>query len=607
MQVLIADLKDQHQSLQLYIEHWGRKQEQVLQAVISVLSKDYSASDKHEQMHVAHAQPLPYEAPDEFHSRFDAPPMTRSVSPTSTSTGATDISEQFHRAKRDGSQPQTLRRSASKVNRILSSDNVHNMTTLSRIVVSDRFEMAMGLTILANSIIMGISAEYDMNHIDDPDNAFLEWIERMFVFWYTFEVILRLKVYGWSYFRGLTWKWNCLDITLVVVAIFDQLAHILTSSAADASSRVSIMRMLRLVKMVRMLRIIRALVAFRELRLILHSMLSSMQAMFWASMLLLMVSYVVSVCFVNACMGYLKGLSPSERVDEKDIYEYWGSIGTSMLSLFQSCTGGVDWEAIAHPLWNVGIWVYFLFNVYVAFFMFVITNTLTSIFIDTVMTSSAKDENMMVQQELEKQEVYIARLEGFFNELDTDKDGLVSYEQFREHCDNPEWHALAASLDIDVTDAKQCFFNLAHGTGEIDLKTWVVGCIKMKGVARSLDLLSLSMQAKKTAHDQRHASKEMTLKVDKIEAMLGHLLVHSEADQHSKKDHHSNPFAIHPGGQQPYHIVGRPKRDGLPQKARDLSKERISKSNGWWLDLCSTPSKDFRIPPERFHNHARYQ
>eukprot|EP00972_Heterocapsa_arctica_P049558 7294184-Heterocapsa_arctica.AAC.1 len=54
-----------------------------------------------------------------------------------------------------------------------------------------------------------------------------------------------------------------------------------------AKGDVSFLRVMRLMKMWKLLRMIRLMKAFRELRLILNSVMGSMKSMFWAVVLIL--------------------------------------------------------------------------------------------------------------------------------------------------------------------------------------------------------------------------------------------------------------------------------------------------------------------------------
>merc|ERR1712050_69807 len=79
-----------------------------------------------------------------------------------------------------------------------------------------------------------------------------------------------------------------------------------------------------------------------------------------------------------------------------------------------------------------------------------------------------------------------------------DGSGDISEDEFCRHLKDPEMVAFASSLEIEVVDVAQ-FFNIISGNGKypVDVETFVVGCIKLKGLAKSIDLLGLIHLQKK--------------------------------------------------------------------------------------------------------------
>merc|ERR1719367_1319442 len=156
-----------------------------------------------------------------------------------------------------------------------------------------------------------------------------------------------------------------------------------------------------------------------------------------------------------------------------------------MLSLYMASTGGEDWAAMGEPLWEAG-WVFYgLFLFYTGFFMFVIMNTLMSLFVEATMSNAERDQLMIIQTEMEKKDTYIKRLQVFFTDMDENSDGLISLDEFVRHMDHPEVIAFANALEIDATDARLFFQVLSNeGQQSIDLETFVVGCMKLKGAAK---------------------------------------------------------------------------------------------------------------------------
>ena len=63
--------------------------------------------------------------------------------------------------------------------------------------------------------------------------------------------------------------------------------------------------------------------------------------------------------------------------------------------------------------------------------------------------------------------------------------------------------AFASSLDIEASQLEQ-FFGILSGGGErvVDLETFVVGCIKLRGVAKSMDLMEVLITQQRVSEEQ---------------------------------------------------------------------------------------------------------
>jgi len=384
-----------------------------------------------------------------------------------------------------------------------------------------RFELLCAVVITANGLFIGISSDYAMNHLEQRKISWVVAFEAFFCVFYVIEVVLRMRVQGRSYFyepEGDNWRWNLFDVFLVVVSIYDQFDNfgLMASNVAN----MSFLRIMRLLKMMKLLRMVRLMRMFRELRLILNSVMGSMKSMMWSLLLMSTIAYIFGICFLQACTKALQEGNLSQK-SVSAITEYWCSVEKSMLSLYMASTGGQDWAAIAQPLEEVGGVFYFLFLIYIAFFLFVVTNTLTSLFVEMTMASSDQDQQMTIQLQLEKQGEYVARMQQMYDEMDEDEDGLISYEEFIKHIDQPEMVAFTSNLDIDVNEAREFFLVLSnHGNRPVNLETFVEGCIKLKGLAKSMDLMDLVYLHRESSKNQEEFAGKCLQRLDDIEQKL---------------------------------------------------------------------------------------
>merc|ERR1711879_753677 len=126
-----------------------------------------------------------------------------------------------------------------------------------------------------------------------------------------------------------------------------------------------------------------------------------------------------------------------------------------MLSLYMAATNGDSWRNISEPLELTGGFYYLLFLVYIAFFMFVVQNTLTSLFLEAMMQNADRDTQTIIQEELTRKAAYISKIRRLYTDIDGAGSGELSLEKFCEQLQTPELYAFASSLEIDVTDAEE--------------------------------------------------------------------------------------------------------------------------------------------------------
>mmetsp|Transcript_38870 Transcript_38870/g.67563 ORF Transcript_38870/g.67563 Transcript_38870/m.67563 type:complete len:233 (-) Transcript_38870:52-750(-) len=172
-----------------------------------------------------------------------------------------------------------------------------------------------------------------------------------------------------------------------------------------------------------------------------------------------------------------------------------------MLSLYIASTGGMDWIEVAETLEPVGMAYYMLFLLYIAFFLFVVMNTLTSLFVETAMKNAEQDQHMVIQDEMKRKNEYISKIRTLYQKIAKGTRSELTKVDFDKVLQDSEMLAFMQSVEIDSMDVEQ-FFNIlsCEGTQGVDIETFVVGCMKLRGMARSMDLLGL-------IHTQRADSK----------------------------------------------------------------------------------------------------
>merc|ERR1719469_1185092 len=103
----------------------------------------------------------------------------------------------------------------------------------------------------------------------------------------------------------------------------------------------------------------------------------------------------------------------SEEVDLSDpaaFHYYWGSLVSSMYTLFKSFTSGVDWEHAVKPLSEVNPGMVPVFTLFVCFAHFAVLNVVTGVFVQSAIDNAALDQDMAVHKVLNGKKRYMAKI-----------------------------------------------------------------------------------------------------------------------------------------------------------------------------------------------------
>lgn len=339
--------------------------------------------------------------------------------------------------------------------------------------------------IATNTVMLCISVE-SMSNQEPVSFGFWEWA---FVVYYTAELSLRALVHQFNMLLGPDRHWNVLDTFLVVVAWSEQIGE-----ASGTSRNMSYLRGMRLLKVAKVLRLFRLMRTFRELRSLLDSIIESVRTLLWTIVLMSGTMLIFALAFVQATLT-------SDDPDRGDS-QYWTSIGPSMLDLLMAITGGIDWVALIDPLWSLGLVYVLAFIMYIMFQVFVVSNAIQSLFVQRLLDYWARDDYAEMAIRLQQKTGFIRKVAGVFKEMDTDHDGLVHLKDLEEYMKDHRMLAFAHSLDMEEEDMGFAFGVLTQGGKvPVDIDTFVTGCIKIRGTAKSLDMIDLSREQRVVARN----------------------------------------------------------------------------------------------------------
>lgn len=383
-----------------------------------------------------------------------------------------------------------------------------------RALESDTFRLISGLEILFNLIYVGIQTNLSIRNamavppIADP--GWLEVVNDVSVGIFVGEVVLRLLVFRCRLFYGKGWRWSAFEVALAAYLVCDELLGDLNLTYA---------RLLRSFRLVRVLRIIRILRFLGDLRMMVSLILQSLVSLGWAFLLLFLIIFLFTVCFIHGAATYMRDGGVPEVRDQ--IRMYYGSVGSTMFSLLMAISGGVNWSELVEPLAQISVVYQVLFSFYVLFVLIGVLNVLTSVFVQRAHQLSKQDRELVVHSAMVSNEAFLTQMKAVFDEVDVDGTGKVTWETFKEYLQHEHVQAYFATHQLDTSDARELFNLLdVDGTGEVKVEDFVMGCLRLRGQAKSSDVASLLREHKRA--NQKHS--RLLRKIDsQLQALLAAL------------------------------------------------------------------------------------
>lgn len=380
---------------------------------------------------------------------------------------------------------------------------VDGQSRLARFVDSFIFECIAISVTTANVIFVGIQVEGSaINHGDtsDKDTAMVG-LQIFFCFFFICELLTRMAAEGRKFFRSTDCGWNMFDLFVVCATIVDTSMIVAALAAGDGQAKMSsfsmlrTFRIMRIIRVVRVIRVIRLISFFRELRMMCTSILSCFTSLLWVLVVLLFMFYIVGVMFVMGAVDHLNTNDMWEDASAQQLIRLFGGLWCAILTLFQSMSNGNSWGDVYEVLGIIGVGYQYVYLLFIFVSTFGVVNIVTGIFVESSLSTASSDREAMVQDQREKTKDYLDGMVEMFHEIDANGSGSISLEEFAGQLHDERALAYFEALRLDISEVETLFTLLdADQSGTIDLEEFVVGCKKLAGESRSLDIAVLQLQ-----------------------------------------------------------------------------------------------------------------
>jgi len=280
--------------------------------------------------------------------------------------------------------------------------------------------------------------------------------------------------------------------------IFDFLIVLLTVIDTDIlgpigmGGTVKIAALLRFLRLLRLVRLIRFFTIFKELWLVVSGLFSAVKSIFWICIMLVLLVEIAAIVTTRSIghndMLYDPYFMSSGGWDHEI---YFKTLWRSMLTLFQILTFDSWSEEIVRHVGQQQPGFLVFFVAFIVILSFGMLNLVAGLVVEATFRIATQDKARLLRMQEKRRRTVFSQLRLIFKDADTDQSGKLSKEEVRAVIAKPEIYQKLKTINFPVEEPERMFTLLDYAdTGELTIGEFVTGCIRVRGMAKSKDLLN---------------------------------------------------------------------------------------------------------------------
>lgn len=375
--------------------------------------------------------------------------------------------------------------------------DIAHMPMLQRIIKSSAYRHFNAAIILINCAVLGIEVEnLSRTGIVNP---WLDLTNKVFVCLFTLDIVIRVWFERLSFLTSAHSRaWNIVDAIVVILALIELMVHLYLGSdgGSRTTGRATIFRMVKVLRIARTLRAVKALSVLQDLRLMIESIMHSTRLFVWAFLLTLLLIYIFAIIFAVAICQ--QALTTDDDMPEVIIPGRGSVLLQVMTILFETLFGGTSWSEFSRPLARISKGYEFLFMAFVMLSHLVLLNVVTGVVVQGSLTAASQDRDLVIHEQFTRDGSYVRELSRLFEEADLDNGGKLTLDELECFLQDPQVIAFLKGLDVNVGEALGLFNLLdSNNDGAVDAEEFTLGCMRLKGPAKHVDIATLLFENKK--------------------------------------------------------------------------------------------------------------
>merc|ERR1712032_54477 len=208
---------------------------------------------------------------------------------------------------------------------------------------------------------------------------------------------------------------------------------------------------------------------------------------------------------------------------ERKLIKNYGTLHESIYTLFQVLSGGIDWGQSTDPLMHLH-WAYSLFmSAFVAFTCLAVMNIVTGIFVETALHAPGDDQDQVLKEEWANEDSNMSKIMDALEGADIDGNGMLNSRELKKFLKSSGGKELIVQLGVDDMQVWGLFKLLDIGdTGSVELQEFIMGCLRLRGPAKSVDVTTLM-------YENKRVMKQMSTFMSYVEKQFSYLIPTSDS------------------------------------------------------------------------------
>lgn len=159
-------------------------------------------------------------------------------------------------------------------------------------------------------------------------------------------------------------------------------------------------------------------------------------------------------------------------------------------------------------------------------------NVIVGVVIEATMRTSQQDQTNFKKNKEKQRQMVFSQLREIFEQADVDGSGTLNLEEVIDATNKPEVYNKLKMIEFPADKPEEIFNLLDYdGSGELTIEEFITGCIRMKGPAKSKDLLVAQVAINTLRHHLEVFDEEMAsfrAKIQRLDTTAKAILGHGE-------------------------------------------------------------------------------